>query len=192
MDNLVTSGSSSRSGTRRSPAHWPTEAWGCDHTDTARLAAVTNTAAQTDVVADIREAVRRSVETLKTLSDEDLAVEATSKNPRWGLKPAAFVIDELLVHHVAKHLGQIRRNVKQFGEVRFENQQRTRAMHIRIIGGGPGAGLFFAYLMGRAAAGHDIRVYERDAEGATYAGTGVLRRRAVLRLRHSAPRSTTP
>jgi uncharacterized damage-inducible protein DinB len=98
----------------------PTEHWGRDHTDTARLAAVTNTAAHTldDVVAGIRDAVRRSAETLKTLSDEDLAAEATSKNPRWGVKPASFVIDELLVHHVAKHLGQIRRNVSQFAEVR--------------------------------------------------------------------------
>ena len=45
----------------------PGEPWGRDHTDTARLAAVTNTAAyQLDaVVADIREAVRRSAETLR-------------------------------------------------------------------------------------------------------------------------------
>ena len=96
------------------------EPWGRDHTDTARLAAVTNTAAyQLDaVVADIREAVRRSADTLRTLSDEDLASEATSKNPRWGVKPASFVVDDLLVHHVAKHQGQIRRNVAQFNEAR--------------------------------------------------------------------------
>jgi uncharacterized damage-inducible protein DinB len=98
----------------------PADQWGRDHTDTARLAAVTSTAAYRldDVVADIREAVRRSAETLKTLSDEDLAVEATSKNPRWGRKPASFLIDELLVQHVAKHQGQIRRNVSQFNEAR--------------------------------------------------------------------------
>ena len=42
-------------------------------------------------------------------------VEATSKNPRWGLKPASFVVDHLLVQHVEKHLGQIRRNITQFG-----------------------------------------------------------------------------
>ena len=96
------------------------EPWGRDHTDTARLAAVTNTAAyQLDaVVADIREAVRRSAETLRTLSEEDLASEATSKNPRWGVKPASFVVDDLLVSHVAKHQGQIRRNVAQFDEGR--------------------------------------------------------------------------
>ncbi len=42
------------------------EPWGRDHTDAGRLAAVTNTAAYRleDVVADIREAVRRSAETL--------------------------------------------------------------------------------------------------------------------------------
>ena len=98
----------------------PAEHWGRDHTDTARLAAVTNTAVHTlaDVVADIRDGVRRSAETLKTLSDGDLAAEATSRNPRWGVKPASFVIDELLVRHVEKHRGQIRRNVNQFAEVR--------------------------------------------------------------------------
>ena len=97
------------------------ERWGRDHTDTARRAAVTNTAAyQLDaVVADIREAVRRSAETLRALSDEDLASEAMSKNPRWGVKPASFVVDDLLVHHVAKHQGQIRRNVAQFNDARL-------------------------------------------------------------------------
>ena len=50
-------------------------------------------------------------------------------------------------------------------------------MKIRIVGGGP-AGLFFAYLMQRdrieqRLPAHDIRVYERDAEDATY-GWGVV------------------
>jgi uncharacterized damage-inducible protein DinB len=96
----------------------PSELWGRDHTDTARLAAVTDTAAHRleDVIADIRDAVRQSAETLQTLSDQDLAAEATSKNPRWGVKPASFVIDELLVHHLAKHQNQIRRNIFQFNE----------------------------------------------------------------------------
>ena len=99
-------------------ARRPHEPWGRDHTDTARLAAVTNTAAHTleDVVSDIRQTVRRSAGELKVLSDADLAVEAVSRNPRWGLKPASFVVDHLLIQHVEKHLGQVRRNVAQFGE----------------------------------------------------------------------------
>jgi uncharacterized damage-inducible protein DinB len=98
----------------------PTELWGRDHTDTARLAAVTNTGAQNleEVVSGIRDAVRRSADVLEALSEQDLAVEATSRNPRWGVKPASFVLDELLVHHVAKHQGQIRRNISQFNEAR--------------------------------------------------------------------------
>ena len=98
------------------------EPWGRTHTDTARLAAVTNTASYglRDVVTDIRAAVRRSAETLRSLTDEQLASEAASRNPRWGVKPASFVVDELLVHHVAKHQGQIRRNVAQFNEARAE------------------------------------------------------------------------
>lgn len=50
-------------------------------------------------------------------------------------------------------------------------------MKIRVVGGGP-AGLFYAYLMQRDAiargrAPHDLVVFERDAEGATY-GWGVV------------------
>jgi uncharacterized damage-inducible protein DinB len=95
------------------------ESWGRTHTDTARVAAVTNTVAYQldDVVTDIRDVVRRSAESLRTLTDRELNIEAPSKNPRWGVKPASFVIDELLVHHVAKHQGQIRRNISQFNEI---------------------------------------------------------------------------
>lgn len=45
-------------------------------------------------------------------------------------------------------------------------------MKIRVIGGGP-AGLFYAYLMKRDDPSHDIVVYERDPENATY-GWGVV------------------
>jgi anthraniloyl-CoA monooxygenase len=45
-------------------------------------------------------------------------------------------------------------------------------MKIRVIGGGP-AGLFYAYLMKRGDPSHDIVVYERDPENATY-GWGVV------------------
>jgi uncharacterized damage-inducible protein DinB len=96
----------------------PNETWGRDHTDTARIAAVTNTAAYKleDVLSDIRQAAQRSTDALRALSDADLDIQATSKNPRWGVKPGSFVVDHLLVEHVEKHLGQIRRNIRQFDE----------------------------------------------------------------------------
>jgi anthraniloyl-CoA monooxygenase len=58
--------------------------------------------------------------------------------------------------------------------------------NIRIIGGGP-AGLFFAYLMARADAGHDIRVYERDPDGATYGWGLVFSDVALSFVREIAP-----
>ena len=94
----------------------PGEHWGRDHTDAGRLAAVANTAGfnLATVVTDLRKAAQRSAEALNGLTDADLAVEATSRNPRFGVKPASFVVDHLLVQHVEKHLGQIRRNVSQY------------------------------------------------------------------------------
>ncbi len=96
------------------------EQWGRNHADPDRLAAVRNTAGLQpgDVAVDIREAVRRSADTLSRLSDADLAAEAISMNPRWGMKPASFIVDDLLVDHLRKHLGQIRRNAARFAEER--------------------------------------------------------------------------
>jgi uncharacterized damage-inducible protein DinB len=98
----------------------PSEPWGRDMTHTGRLAAVTNTSGLRldDVARDIRELVSQSAATLKTLRDDQLATEAASINPRFGVKPASFVVDELLVHHIAKHQGQIRRNISQFNQAR--------------------------------------------------------------------------
>ncbi len=94
----------------------PSEAWGRDHTDSDRLSAVTNTSARrlTDVVPAIRAAVAGSAATLSRLSDADLDREAASRNPRWGVKPAHFIVDHLLVQHLEKHVGQIRRNATQY------------------------------------------------------------------------------
>jgi hypothetical protein len=96
----------------------PDQIWGRDHTHKGRLAAVENTASRnlSDVEVAIRDAVRQSAETLRGFSDADLAVEAASRNPRWGRKPVSFIVDDLLIQHVEKHLGQIKRNALQFQE----------------------------------------------------------------------------
>lgn len=59
-------------------------------------------------------------------------------------------------------------------------------MKIRIIGGGP-AGLFYAYLMKRDDPSHDIRVFERDAENATYGWGVVFSDVALAFVRELAP-----
>ncbi|HTT09488.1 MAG TPA: FAD-dependent monooxygenase [Burkholderiaceae bacterium] len=59
-------------------------------------------------------------------------------------------------------------------------------MKIAVIGGGP-AGLFFAYLMKRGEAAHDIVVVERDPEGATYGWGVVFSDVALAFVREIAP-----
>jgi fumarylpyruvate hydrolase len=94
------------------------ETWGRTHTDPDRLAAVTSTAARrvSDVQQAIREGAAQSAAILSRLSDAQLDAEAASKNPRWGTKPAQFIVDHLLIEHVEKHIGQIKRNVQQYQE----------------------------------------------------------------------------
>jgi fumarylpyruvate hydrolase len=96
----------------------PDEKWGRDHTDRDRLAAVTDTSARrlSDVVDAIRGAAEKSAAMLSRLSDADLDIEATSKNPRFGRKPAGFIVDDLIIGHIQKHVGQIRRNATQYQE----------------------------------------------------------------------------
>ena len=94
----------------------PGETWGRDPTNADRLAAVTDTSARRlpDVVAAIRQAAAASADALARLSEADLDAEGPSRNPRFGVKPAHFIVDELLVGHVEKHVGQIARNVAHY------------------------------------------------------------------------------
>lgn len=94
----------------------PGEPWGRTPADTARLEAVEAAGRRSldDVVSAIRSAARGAASAIRALRDADLDAEAMSRNPRWGRKPAAFVLEELVIHHVEKHLGQVRRNVVQF------------------------------------------------------------------------------
>jgi 2-polyprenyl-6-methoxyphenol hydroxylase-like FAD-dependent oxidoreductase len=59
-------------------------------------------------------------------------------------------------------------------------------MKIAIIGGGP-AGLFFAYLMKRADASHQVRLFERDSENTTYGWGLVFSDVAMSFVRDVAP-----
>jgi len=99
--------------------HHSDRKWGRDHTDAARRAAVENTVARTlfDVEKHIRAAAVQSAASLRKLNDTDLDVEVPSCNARWGNKPASFIVEHLLVAHLEKHLGQIRRNVLQYPNV---------------------------------------------------------------------------
>jgi uncharacterized damage-inducible protein DinB len=90
--------------------------WGRAEGETARLDAVNSADFRSlaEVAEEIRTGAQESARAIRDLRPIDLTAEAESRNPRFGRKPASFVIEDLLVGHVAKHIGQIRRNSAQF------------------------------------------------------------------------------
>ena len=96
----------------------PEQEWGRTHADLDRLEAVKRAPSRTlaDLTQDIQTSVAASAATLRGLSEQAFGTEAPSRNPRWGRKPASFVVDDLLVGHLEKHLCQIQRNATQFTE----------------------------------------------------------------------------
>src|SRR4051812_12257374 len=96
----------------------PDKEWGRTHNDPDRLAAVADTSSR-DLTAtqdQIRVSVARSTSTLERFTPDQFTIQAPSRNPKWGLKPASFIVDTLLVTHLKSHLGQIRRNLTQYQE----------------------------------------------------------------------------
>ncbi|MEW9672135.1 DinB family protein [Ammoniphilus sp. 3BR4] len=97
----------------------PGSEWGRNHLHEGRLAAVAK--AEQRTAEDIHEGIidtKKVVHSiLGNLSPEDLAIEAPSRNPRWGTKPMSFIVDHLLVEHMESHQGQIKRNIGQYAAV---------------------------------------------------------------------------
>jgi fumarylpyruvate hydrolase len=98
----------------------PEQEWGRTHHDPDRLAAVAETHLRdlASVLRDMQEGVAKSTAALEQLTPDQLATRAPSRNPRWGLQPASFIVDNLLVTHLRKHLSQIRRNRAQYEQER--------------------------------------------------------------------------
>jgi DinB superfamily len=96
----------------------PEAEWGRTHHHPGRLAAVADTSSRdlAEVEEQIRLGVTRSASTLETFTPDQLAIEAPSCNPRWGRRPASFILEALLLTHLRDHLSQIRRNLTQYQE----------------------------------------------------------------------------
>ncbi|GAB7386420.1 hypothetical protein BSNK01_02550 [Bacillaceae bacterium] len=102
----------------------PGREWGRGLQDEGRLAAVARAPERSleDVLAGIEKGAALAREILGSLKDDDLTIEAPSRNPRFGTKPMAFIVDHLLVEHVEKHLGQIERNLRQYEAAQNDHQ----------------------------------------------------------------------
>lgn len=89
--------------------------WGRTHGDSDRLAAVTNTELRdaASILSSIRSRVESVSIRLMSIDDKLLDTMAKSRNPRWGIQPASFILENLLVRHLASHCNQIQRNIDQ-------------------------------------------------------------------------------
>lgn len=94
----------------------PDQLWGRTHHDPDRLAAVADTSSRnlTAVKEQIRSNVSRSAARLHKFTPGQFASQAESRNPKWGVKPASFILNTMLLAHLQSHLSQIRRNLSQF------------------------------------------------------------------------------
>lgn len=96
----------------------PGAEWGRGLQHEGRLAAVAQADQRStkDVLQGIESTKGKVKEILSAMSEEVLKVESPSRNPRFGTKPMSFIVEHLLVEHLATHINQIKRNIKQFEE----------------------------------------------------------------------------
>jgi uncharacterized damage-inducible protein DinB len=94
----------------------PGSEWGRGLQHEGRLTAVEQAGSRSvqSVLEGLADTKQQVQQLLGSLSEADLAMEAPSRNPRFGTKPIFFIVEHLLVEHVTKHLGQINRNLKEF------------------------------------------------------------------------------
>jgi uncharacterized damage-inducible protein DinB len=94
----------------------PTQLWGRNQAHEGRLAAVRDTSRRElgEVLRAVSERTGKAAASLRALGDVALQTEATSRNPRWGVKPAQFIVDELLVGHLKNHRGQVQRTIAKY------------------------------------------------------------------------------
>ncbi|MCU4761947.1 DinB family protein [Bacillus cereus] len=94
--------------------------WGRGLTDEVRLQAVSEEKINGTTVVEVMEQLSTipiTIENvLNTLTDEELHIQAPSRNPRFNNKSIDFIVNHLIVEHTEKHYKQIERNVLKFNE----------------------------------------------------------------------------
>lgn len=98
----------------------PENVWGRGLTDEVRLQAVSeeniNKKSIEEVIEQLSSIPLIIENVLNTLTDEELNIQAPSRNPRFNNKPIDFIVNHLIVEHTEKHYKQIERNLCKFNE----------------------------------------------------------------------------
>lgn len=87
--------------------------WGRTLTDEKRLAGVARSKEITTekILQDLEQVKPFISQTLSTLNEDDLQIEAPSRNPKFGIRSMSFVIEHFLVEHLHNHVKQMERNI---------------------------------------------------------------------------------
>ncbi|QCR31338.1 DinB family protein [Lysinibacillus sp. SGAir0095] len=95
----------------------PGAKWGRNHEHVRRLAAVNETVVsklkKENAIKELQNLVPRVEEVLGKVQEEDLAKTAPSYNPNFDGKPLSFLVDHLIVQHVAGHYDQLVRHLEK-------------------------------------------------------------------------------
>jgi len=93
----------------------PGAKWGRNHEHVRRLAAVDETVVaglkKEDAIKELQSLVPRVEVALGKVKEEDLVKTAPSYNPNFEGKPLSFLIDHLIIKHVAGHYDQLVRHL---------------------------------------------------------------------------------
>jgi uncharacterized damage-inducible protein DinB len=94
----------------------PQTPWGRGLQHEGRLAAVAIAHERnvSEVLQNLIDSKQQVQDVLGAISEEQLRIEAESRNPRFGKKPLSFIVEHLLKEHLVTHLNQIMRNIKAF------------------------------------------------------------------------------
>ncbi|EOP26576.1 hypothetical protein IG5_02212 [Bacillus toyonensis] len=94
--------------------------WGRGLTDEVRLQVVSEENINRKTVEEVIEqlsSIPITIENvLHTLTDEELHIQAPSRNPCFENKPINFIVNHLIVEHTEKHYKQIERNVSKYNQ----------------------------------------------------------------------------
>lgn len=95
----------------------PGAKWGRNHEHVRRLAAVDETVVsklkKDKAIQALQNLVPRVEEALGKVKEEDLAKTAPSYNANFDGKPLSFLVDHLIVQHVAGHYDQLVRHLQK-------------------------------------------------------------------------------
>jgi hypothetical protein len=94
----------------------PENSWGRGLLDETRLKAIAeaNVRKVQAAVAGVEAAHVKVKQAFIGITEDELNIEATHRNPKFGTKPMSFLVQHFIIEHLITHANQIRRVLLQY------------------------------------------------------------------------------